>query len=91
MTVRTIAQALNDALDLALGKDETVVVMGEDVGRTGGVFRITDGLHQRYGPERVIDTPVAESAIVGVGLGMAVAGNAPRPRTSVHGFLLPGL
>ena len=79
MTVRNVAQALNDALDLALGKYEIVVVMGEDVGRTGGVFRITDGLHQRYGPDRVIDTPVAESAIVGVGLGMAIAGMRPAP------------
>ena len=89
MTVRTIAHALNDALDLALGKDETVVVMGEDVGRTGGVFRITDGLHQRYGPERVIDTPVAESAIVGVGLGMAVAGMRPVLELQFMGFSYP--
>ena len=89
MTVRTIAQALNDALDLALGKDETVVVMGEDVGRTGGVFRITDGLHQRYGSQRVIDTPVAESAIVGVGLGMAVAGMRPVLELQFMGFSYP--
>ena len=89
MTVRTIAQALNDALDLALGKDETVVVMGEDVGRTGGVFRITDGLHQRYGSDRVIDTPVAESAIVGVGLGMAIAGMRPVLELQFMGFSYP--
>lgn len=89
MTVKTVAQALNDALDLALGKDETVVVMGEDVGRTGGVFRITDGLHQRYGPDRVIDTPVAESAIVGVGLGMAIAGMRPVLELQFMGFSYP--
>jgi pyruvate dehydrogenase E1 component beta subunit len=89
MTVRTIAQALNDALDLALGKDDTVVVMGEDVGRTGGVFRITDGLYQRYGSERVIDTPVAESAIVGVGFGMAVAGMRPVVELQFMGFSYP--
>lgn len=89
MTVRTVAQALNDALDLALGKDETVVVMGEDVGRTGGVFRITDGLHQRYGSDRVIDTPVAESAIVGVGLGMAIAGMRPVLELQFMGFSYP--
>ncbi len=89
MTVRTIAQALNDALDLALGKDETVVVMGEDVGRTGGVFRITDGLYQRYGSERVIDTPVAESAIVGVGFGMAIAGMRPVLELQFMGFSYP--
>lgn len=89
MTVKTVAQALNDALDLALGKDETVVVMGEDVGRTGGVFRITDGLHQRYGSDRVIDTPVAESAIVGVGLGMAIAGMRPVLELQFMGFSYP--
>lgn len=89
MTVRTIAQALNDALDLALDKDETVIVMGEDVGRTGGVFRITDGLYQRYGSERVIDTPVAESAIVGVGLGMAIAGMRPVLELQFMGFSYP--
>lgn len=89
MTVRTIAQALNDALDLALGKDETVVVMGEDVGRTGGVFRITDGLYQRYGSDRVIDTPVAESAIVGVGFGMAIAGMRPVLELQFMGFSYP--
>ncbi|MCA1735280.1 MAG: alpha-ketoacid dehydrogenase subunit beta, partial [Actinobacteria bacterium] len=59
MTVRNIAQAINDALDLALGKDEAVVVFGQDVGRTGGVFRVTDGLREQYGAERVIDSPVA--------------------------------
>lgn len=89
MTVRTIAQALNDALDLALGKDETVVIMGEDVGRTGGVFRITDGLYQRYGSDRVIDTPVAESGIVGVGLGMAVGGLRPVLELQFMGFSYP--
>jgi pyruvate dehydrogenase E1 component beta subunit len=89
VTVRTIAQALNDALDLALGKDETVVVIGEDVGRTGGVFRITDGLYQRYGSARVIDTPVAESAIVGVGFGMAIAGMRPVLELQFMGFSYP--
>lgn len=89
MTVRTIAQALNDALDLALDKDETVLVMGEDVGRTGGVFRITDGLYQRYGSDRVIDTPVAESAIVGVGLGMAIGGMRPVLELQFMGFSYP--
>ena len=89
MTVRTIAQALNDALDLALGKDESVVIMGEDVGRTGGVFRITDGLYQRFGSERVIDTPVAESAIVGVGLGMAIGGMRPVLELQFMGFSYP--
>jgi pyruvate/2-oxoglutarate/acetoin dehydrogenase E1 component len=89
MSVRTIAQALNDALDLALGKDDGVVVLGEDVGRTGGVFRITDGLQERYGSERVIDTPVAESGIVGVALGMAMVGLRPVVELQFMGFSYP--
>lgn len=89
MTVRTMAQALNDALDLALAKDASVLVMGEDVGRTGGVFRITDGLQPKHGSERVIDTPVAESAIVGVGLGMAIAGLRPVVELQFMGFSYP--
>lgn len=89
MTVRTMAQALNDALDLALAKDASVLVMGEDVGRTGGVFRITDGLQTKHGSERVVDTPVAESAIVGVGLGMAIAGLRPVVELQFMGFSYP--
>ncbi|MGI8517460.1 MAG: alpha-ketoacid dehydrogenase subunit beta [Acidimicrobiia bacterium] len=89
MTVRNIAQAINDALDLALGKDEAVVVFGEDVGRTGGVFRVTDGLREQYGAERVIDSPVAESGIVGVGFGMAVGGLRPVLEMQFMGFSYP--
>jgi pyruvate dehydrogenase E1 component beta subunit len=89
MTVRNIAQAINDALDLALAKDEAVVVFGEDVGRTGGVFRVTDGLRERYGAERVIDSPVAESAIAGVGFGMAVGGLRPVLEMQFMGFSYP--
>lgn len=89
MTVRNMAQALNDALDLALAKDASVLVMGEDVGRTGGVFRITDGLQTKHGTERVVDTPVAESAIVGVGLGMAISGMRPVIELQFMGFSYP--
>jgi pyruvate/2-oxoglutarate/acetoin dehydrogenase E1 component len=89
VTVRTLAQALNEALDLALAKDQTVLVMGEDVGQAGGVFRITDGLLERHGPDRVIDTPVAESGIVGVGLGMAVGGMKPVLELQFMGFSYP--
>jgi pyruvate/2-oxoglutarate/acetoin dehydrogenase E1 component len=84
-----MAQAITDALDLALAKDHTVLVIGEDVGRTGGVFRVTDGLMSKYGEERVIDTPVAESAIVGVSLGMAVAGMRPVAELQFMGFSYP--
>ncbi len=89
MTVRTMAQAITDALDLALAKDHTVLVIGEDVGRTGGVFRVTDGLMPKYGEDRVIDTPVAESAIIGVSLGMAVAGMRPVAELQFMGFSYP--
>ena len=84
-----MAQAINEALDLALGADERVVVLGEDVGTTGGVFRVTDGLQERYGPDRVIDTPVAESGIVGAAFGMAVAGMRPVAEIQFLGFSYP--
>lgn len=89
MTVRNMAQALNDAFDLALDKDESVVVIGEDVGRTGGVFRVTDGLREKFGEDRVIDTPVAESGIVGVAFGMAIAGLKPVVELQFMGFSYP--
>lgn len=89
MAVLTLAQALNRTLDHALETRPEVVVMGEDVGRTGGVFRITDGLIGKYGAGRVIDTPVAESGIVGVGLGMAIAGMHPVVELQFMGFSYP--
>lgn len=85
----TIAQALNRALDDALAADHRVLVMGEDVGRTGGVFRITDGLRDKHGSHRVIDTPVAESGIAGVGFGMAVGGMRPVVEMQFMGFSYP--
>lgn len=89
MTVLTMARAINDALDVALDKDAHVMLLGEDIGRTGGVFRITDGLQERYGEERVIDTPVAESGIVGVALGLAVGGMRPVAELQFMGFSYP--
>lgn len=89
MTVTTIAGALNRTLDHALETREEVVLLGEDIGRAGGVFRITDGLMAKYGPDRVIDTPVAESGIVGVALGMAVAGLEPVVELQFMGFSYP--
>jgi pyruvate dehydrogenase E1 component beta subunit len=83
-----IAQALNAALSSAL-EDDKVVLLGEDIGTTGGVFRVTDGLQQLYGPERVIDTPVAESGIVGAAFGLAVGGMRPIAEIQFMGFSYP--
>lgn len=84
-----LAQALNSALDTALDSDDRVVLLGEDIGRTGGVFRITDGLLDKYGDDRVFDTPVAESGIVGAAFGMAVAGMRPVAEIQFLGFSYP--
>ena len=89
MTDLNMAQAINQALDQALAGDPRVMVMGEDVGRTGGVFRVTDGLQQRHGEDRVVDTPVAESGIVGVALGLAVCGMRPVAELQFMGFSYP--
>lgn len=83
----TMVEALGRALAHALAADPRVVVLGEDVGRAGGVFRVTDGLQARFGPERVFDTPLAESAIVGVAFGMALAGLRPVAEIQFMGFL----
>jgi len=84
-------QAINEALDLALAQDPRVVVFGEDVGRMGGVFRASDGLQQKYGEKRVFDTPLAESGIVGFGIGLAMAGLRPVAEIQFAGFLYPAL
>jgi pyruvate dehydrogenase E1 component beta subunit len=89
VTVLNMAQAINQALDLALAADPRVLVLGEDVGRTGGVFRVTDGLQQRYGEERVVDTPVSESGIVGAAFGLAVGGMRPVAEMQFMGFSYP--
>ena len=85
----TLAQALNRALDEGLRASRHVMLMGEDVGATGGVFRVTDGLPAKYGPERVVDSPLAESGIAGVGLGLAIAGMRPVLEMQFMGFSYP--
>lgn len=82
----TMVQALNLALRQEMEKDDRVVVLGEDVGVDGGVFRVTDGLIDRFGPERVIDTPLAESAIAGMSIGMAINGMRPVCEMQFSGF-----
>jgi pyruvate/2-oxoglutarate/acetoin dehydrogenase E1 component len=89
MNELNLAQALNGALDTALSSDDRVVLLGEDIGRTGGVFRITDGLADKYGTDRVFDTPVAESGIVGAAFGMAIAGMRPVAELQFMGFSYP--
>lgn len=80
---RTLVEAINDALRLAMRRDPRVVILGQDVGRNGGVFRVTEGLWQEFGANRVLDTPLAESGIVGAALGMA-AGAALRPVAEIQ-------
>jgi pyruvate dehydrogenase E1 component beta subunit len=81
-----MVQALNLALEQEMAKDDSVVVLGEDVGVDGGVFRVTDGLYDKYGEERVIDTPLAESTIFGSAIGMALAGLKPIAEMQFSGF-----
>ncbi|MBB5832925.1 pyruvate dehydrogenase E1 component beta subunit [Brachybacterium aquaticum] len=85
----TMAQALNAALADELAGDDRVVLIGEDIGTLGGVFRITDGLKTRFGGERVIDAPLAESGIVGTAIGMAYAGQRPVCEIQFDGFVYP--
>jgi len=85
-----MVQAVNRALSQALASDPRVVVMGQDVGQLGGVFRATDGLQARFGPQRVFDTPLAESAIVGTAFGMALTGLRPVAEIQFMGFLYKG-
>lgn len=84
-----LGQALNRALADALEADDDVVLMGEDIGRLGGVFRVTDGLQKRFGKARVIDSPLAESGIVGTAVGMAYRGRRPVVEIQFDGFIYP--
>ena len=86
MAQLNMVQAINQALGDEMARDERVVLLGEDVGRDGGVFRVTEGLQDRFGPERVLDTPLSESAIIGAAIGMAVYGLRPVPEIQFMGF-----
>ena len=87
MVVANIVQAVTMGLRQELARDKNVVVLGEDVGVNGGVFRATDGLQKEFGPERVIDTPLAELGIVGISIGMAVNGLRPVAEIQFSGFM----
>ena len=87
MAILNMVQAVNLALGQEMERDDRVIILGEDVGRDGGVFRVTEGLMERFGPERVIDTPLSESAIVGASIGMAAYGLRPVAEIQFLGFI----
>jgi len=89
MKIMNMVNALNDAFDIKLKDDNNIVIFGEDVGVEGGVFRVTEGLQKKYGKERVFDSPLAESAIAGTAVGMAVAGLRPVIEMQFSGFAYP--
>ena len=86
----TMAKAINAGLRAALAADEKVLLMGEDIGTLGGVFRVTEGLKAEFGENRVLDTPLAESAIVGTAIGLAMRGFRPVCEIQFDGFIYPG-
>jgi pyruvate dehydrogenase E1 component beta subunit len=87
--IMTMVQAINRALAQEMERDDRIIVLGEDVGRDGGVFRTTEGLFDRFGPERVMDTPLAESGIIGASIGMTALGLRPVPEVQFMGFIYP--
>ncbi|KRT72171.1 MAG: transketolase central region, 2-oxoisovalerate dehydrogenase E1 component, beta subunit [Deltaproteobacteria bacterium CSP1-8] len=89
MATMTLIQAIHDALSGEMERNPGVVLLGEDIGRNGGVFRATEGLWERFGPERVIDTPLAESGIVGMAIGMALYGLRPIAEIQFADFIYP--
>ncbi|HWM34881.1 MAG TPA: alpha-ketoacid dehydrogenase subunit beta [Pseudolysinimonas sp.] len=85
-----MAKAINLGLQAAMTADPKVLLMGEDIGTLGGVFRVTEGLHAEFGPDRVLDTPLAESGIVGTAIGLAMRGYRPVCEIQFEGFIYPG-
>ncbi|MFE6486832.1 alpha-ketoacid dehydrogenase subunit beta [Streptomyces sp. NPDC057757] len=91
MTTTTPARAINDGLREALRTDPAVLLLGEDIGRLGGVFRVTDGLLADFGPHRVVDTPLGEAGIVGTAVGLAMRGYRPVCEIQFDGFVYPAV
>ncbi|WP_295783032.1 alpha-ketoacid dehydrogenase subunit beta [uncultured Microbacterium sp.] len=89
MSTLTLGSAINAALARTLQDDDKVLLMGEDIGKLGGVFRVTDGLQQRFGAQRVIDSPLAEAGIVGTAVGLALRGYRPVVEIQFDGFVYP--
>ncbi len=90
MTTLTLSRGLNHGLRAAMERDSKVLIMGEDVGRLGGVFRVTDGLQKDFGEDRVVDTPLGESGVVGTAIGLALRGYRPVCEIQFDGFVYPG-
>ena len=86
-----LVEAVNDALHVELGRDDSVMVLGEDVGRLGGVFRATAGLRDRFGPDRCVDTPLSEAGILGAAVGLCMAGWRPVVEMQYDAFSYPCL
>jgi len=91
MTQMNLVQAINSGLRHAMQQDERVLLMGEDVGQLGGVFRVTQGLQKEFGPDRVLDTPLSESGILGTAIGMALHGLRPVSEIQFADFIYPGV
>lgn len=89
MTQMNMVQAINDALRFEMKRDDRVVILGEDVGKVGGVFRVTQGLYDEFGDDRVIDTPLSEGGIIGTAIGMALYGLVPVPEIQFADFIFP--
>lgn len=87
MTAMNMVRAINQALDMKMSEDDSIVLLGEDIGVDGGVFRVTEGLQKKYGAERVIDTPLVELGIVGAAIGMAINGLRPVPEIQFQDFI----
>ena len=91
MAVMTMIDSVRSTLAEEMRRDDTIVVLGEDVGKKGGVFLATDGLYDEFGGDRVLDTPLTESMIVGVSIGAAVAGLRPVPEIQFADFIFPAM
>ena len=89
MAQKNMIQALHSAMDCMLERDPNVVLMGEDVGYFGGVFRVTEGLQRKYGEHRVLDTPIAEGGILGAAIGMGVNGLRPVAEIQFSDYIYP--
>ncbi len=87
MTTMNMVQAINQTLDMKMSADDSIVLLGEDIGVDGGVFRVTEGLQKKYGAERVMDTPLVELGIVGTAIGMAINGLRPVPEIQFQDFI----